>query len=138
MKYLGEARARARGRKSPVNLLLIPAVMVPWFAAWWVTSLGLGKLYRWLHPAHDFTVLPEGLSGILMAVTPLFAWLTPAMVLGNLLVASIPLAKRVLDAEAAPVPGTDLMSSNRALLKIAFVLTPASLLFGLLGALVSL
>jgi hypothetical protein len=56
------------------------------------------------------------------------------MVVGNLLVTAIRPAKRVLDMEAISVPGTDRSSSNRSLLKLSLVLTPAALLVGFLGA----
>ncbi len=59
------------------------------------------------------------------------------MVLGNLLVAAIPAARRVLDREAEGVPGTDLASSNWRMLKVAAFLTPAGLLIALAGVLVS-
>ena len=134
MSHYDEARARAKRRKSPWNLLLIPAVLAPWSLLSWLSSLGLGKFHRLLYPGQEFVFLPEGLSGILMAVAPLFAWLVPSMIVGNLLVAAIGPAKRVLDSEAASVPGTDLSTSNRALLRVSKVATPAALLLGLLGA----
>jgi hypothetical protein len=134
MSYLDEARARAKRRKSLWNLLLIPAVVGPWFLLSWLSWIGLGMLHRLLHPGAQFVILPDGISGILMAIGPLFAWLVPAMVIGNLLVASIGPARRALDAEAKTVPRTDLASSNRALLKMSLVLTPPALLVSFLGA----
>src|SRR2546422_735942 len=134
MSYLDEARARAKRCKSLWNLLLIPAILGPWLALSWFTSIELGKLHRFLHPDLEFATLPNGISGILMAVAPMFAWLAPSMVIGNIMVAAIRPARRVLDAEAATVPGTDLSSSNRSLLKVSLVLTPGALLVAGLGA----
>ena len=136
MSYLDEARSRAKRRKSPWNLLLIPAVLLPLSTLWWSTSAALSELYRVLHPAHQFSGLPDTAGGILMAVAPLFAWMGPAMIIGNLLVAGIPPARRILDAEAARFPGTDRRSTNRRLLRVSVYLTPAALLFGLAGALI--
>ena len=35
MSYLDEARSRAKRRKSPWNILLIPAVVLPLLTLWW-------------------------------------------------------------------------------------------------------
>jgi len=134
VSYFDEARTRARRRRSPWNLLLIPAVLGPWLLLSWFSAVELGKLHRFLHPGREFVILPEGGSGILMAVAPLFAWLAPSMIAGNLLATAIRPAKRVLDMEAMSVPGTDRLSSSRSLLKISLLLTPAALLVGFLGA----
>ena len=131
---MDNARARAKRRRSPWNLLLIPAVVGPWLLLSWSSSVALGKLHGVLHPEREFVMLPQGLSGILMAVAPLFAWLAPSMVVGNLLVAAVGPVKRILDVEAKSVSGHDLSSSNRSLLRLSRVMTPVALLVGLLGA----
>ena len=134
MSYIDTARGRARRRKSPWNLLLVPAVVAPWLILSWLTSVGFGKLYGLIHPGRDFIILPQNIGGILMAVAPLFAWLGPAMVIGNLLVAAIPPVRTVLDAEARPFRGTDRRSANRDLLRVSRYMTPAALLVALIGA----
>ena len=134
MSYFDEARARAKRRKSPWNLLLIPAVVGPWLFLSWFSAVGLGKLHRVIYPGHEFVILPETVGGILMAVAPLLAWLAPSMIIGNLLVAAISPAKRVLDAEAASVPDTDLASANRVLRRYAIFMLPVGLGLGLIGA----
>jgi hypothetical protein len=136
MSYLNEARSRAKRRKSPWNILLIPAVVLPLLTLWWSTSAALSKLYRVIHVGQQFRGLPDGIGGIIMAVAPFFAWLGPSMIIGNMLVAAISPARRVLDAEAAPFPGTDRTSANRDLLRISLLLTPAGLLLGIVGTLI--
>ena len=136
MTYHDEARARAKRRKSAWNLLLIPAILVAWFLLTWLSWVGLGTLYRSLHPGRAFVILPEGVAGIVMAVGPLLAWIAPAMIMGNLLVAAVAPARRALDEEARSVPGSDLSSANRSLLKMSLVVTPASLLVSVLAAFV--
>jgi hypothetical protein len=136
MAYLDEARSRAKRRKSPWNVLLIPAVILPLFILWWSTSAALIELYRVVHAGRAFTGVPDSLGGIIMGVAPFFAWLGPSMIIGNLLIAAIPPARRVLDAEAARSPGTDRRSANRVLLRISVRLTPAGLLLGVVGALI--
>lgn len=137
MGYFQEARARAKRRRSRWNLLLIPAVLGTWALTWYASARALGQLVRHLRPDRQFVFLPDSGGGALMAIGLLFAWLPLAMVLGNLLVAAIPAARRVLDREAEGVPGTDLASSNWRMLKVAAFLTPAGLLIALAGVLVS-
>src|SRR5438067_1395736 len=136
MTYFDETQARAKRRKSAWNLLLILAVVIPWIIMWSASAWAFGNLYRLMHPTQDFVLLPDTVGGILMALGPLFAWLPLAMIIGNLLVAAIPNARRVLDVEAVTIPGTDRTSANRGLLKIVVVLTPVGLLIALIGALV--
>jgi hypothetical protein len=136
MSYLDDARARANRCKSPWNFLLIPAVLVPWGVLWWSTSAALAQVYRVVHAGQQFTGLPDSIGGIVMAVSPLFAWIAPSMILANLFVSAIPPARRALDAEAAGFPGTDRRSANRDLSRMAAVLTPLGLLIGLIGALI--
>ncbi len=133
MGFLEDAARRARRRRSPWNLLLIPATVIPWLTAWWLSAGALGCLYRLVHPTAAFGILPDAPGGILMAVGPMFAWLPAAMVVGNLLVRAVPPARRTLDAEAASVPGTDIGSANRGLLRAATVLVPLGLAVALLG-----
>jgi hypothetical protein len=134
MGYIDNARSRAKRRKSPWNLALIPAVAGPWLLLSWVTAVGFGQLYRAIHPDQVFNAMPQTIGGLLMAVAPLFAWLAPAMMLGNLLVAAIPAARRALDAEARPFSGADRRSANRDLVSVSRYMTPGGLLVALIGA----
>lgn len=133
MSFMDEARARARRRRTRWNLLLIPAVAIPWLAAWWFSISALGRVYRLMHPSASFSVLPDTIGGTFMVIGPLIAWLPVAMVVGNLLVHAVPAARRSLDREATTVPGTDFGSSNRGLLRASAVLVPVGLAVGLLG-----
>ena len=137
MGYFKEARARAQRRRSPWNLLLIPAVLGTWLLTWLSSAWALGKLLRLARPGLEFVFLPDSGGGILMVLGLLAAWLPLAMIVGNLLVAAVPPARRALDLEASTVPGTDFSSANKDLLKVAIFLTPAGLVVALLGALVA-
>jgi hypothetical protein len=136
MSYFDEVLARAKRRRSPWNLLLIPAVLAPWLLMSWATSVALATLSRSIHAGRDPLILPHTIGGILIAVAPLFAWLGPSMIIGNLLVAAIPPARRVLDAEAVHFPGTDRRSANRSLLRVSIAMTSGGLLVALVGALI--
>src|SRR2546428_494591 len=110
MGYFEEARRRAKRRRNPLNLLLIPTVVAPWALIWYASARLLGHVARRFHPELNFVLLPDSGGGVLMGLGLLFAWLPVAMVLGNLLVAAIPAVRRALDNEARGVPGTDFAS----------------------------
>ncbi len=137
MGYFEEARRRAKRRRSPVNLLLIPAVVGPWALTWYVSARLLGEVVRRVHPEPGFVLLPDSGGGVLMGVGLFFAWLPVAMVVGNLIVAGIAPVRRTLANEARSVPGTDFVSANRGLLKAAAFITPAGLLLAVVGVLVA-
>lgn len=133
MSYLDKALERAKRRKSTWNLLLLPAVVVPLGLMWWLSVVGIAKLYRVVHPQTDFVLLPDTVGGILIAIGPFFAWLAPAMIIGNFATFMVPAARRALEAEAATVRGGDFRSANRGLLKGTAILMPAGILVTLLG-----
>lgn len=127
MTYLDQARARARRRRSPWNLILIPAVLIPLLGLWYCSAYLLGALYRVRHPGTEFVLLPDSLAGIVLATMPLFAWLAPAMIVGNHLAWLIPPARRAFTSEAKAFPGTSLTDSTRGLARYTRFLTPAAL-----------
>jgi len=121
---MDEVGARARRRRSPWNLLLIPGGLIS-FATLWVGSIVLlGRLYAWRHEGSVVTVLPDNLAGSLMALAAFFMWIAPALVLGNCLVWLVPAARRVLDDEARSHPGTSFLESNRDLIRLALWVAP--------------
>ena len=135
MGYLDEARKRASRRKSAWNLLLIPAVSGTWLVMWYASVQVVGQLLRFTRPGLNFVLLPDSGGGTLIGVGLLFAWLPLAMIIGNFLVATVAPARRTLDREAQAVPGTDLASATRDLLKMMLVITPTGLLLVILGIL---
>ncbi len=136
MGYVTDARIRAGRRRSLWNLLLIPCYVVPWLLLILASLIGLGKLYGIIHAVAAFGLVPDTIGGIFMAVGSLFAWLGPAMILANVLVSTVPSARRALDREAAGVPGTDRAAANRSLLKVSCYLTPAGVAIALVGVLI--
>ena len=133
MTYWHKARLRGIRRRSPWNLLLIPAAVVPWFVGWWLSASVLAYIYRLIHPSAYFIVLPDTLGGVLIAVGLLFAWCPVAMMIANLLVHTVPAAQRALDREASTVLGTDLRSANRGLMRASAILFPSGMGASLLG-----
>ena len=136
MGYMRDARNRAGRRRSLWNLLLIPCYFVPWLLLMLVSLIALGKLYSRVHAVEEFAIVPDTVGGIFMAVGSLFAWLGPAMIIANLLVATVPPARRALDREAATVPGTDRAASNRSLVRLSRYLTPAGIVVALAGVVI--
>lgn len=137
MGYFEEARRRAKRRRSPLNLPLIPAVVAPWALIWYGSARLLGHVACRFHPRLSCGLLPDSGGGVLMGVGLLVAWLPIAMVVGNLVIAGIPAVRRTLDNEARSVPGTDFVSANRGLLKAVAFITPAGLLIALVGVMVA-
>jgi hypothetical protein len=135
MGYLEEARKRASRRRSGWNLLLIPVVLGTWLVIWYVSVRAIGQLLRYTRPSLHFVLLPDSGGGTLIGLGLLLAWLPLAMVISNIVVATVVPARRALDREAQAVPGADLVSANRGLLKVMRVITPTGLLLAIIGIL---
>jgi hypothetical protein len=135
MGYFEEARKRASRRRSAWNLLLIPAVLGTWAAMWYTSVQAVGQLLRYTRPGLHFVLLPDSGGGTLIGLGLLFAWLPLAMVVSNVLVATVAPARRTLDREAQAVPVTDRVSANTRLLKVMLVITPTGLFLAILGIL---
>ena len=135
MGYIDEARTRALRRKSPWNLILLLAALIPWALLWYISAALIGCITRHLHPGLNFVLLPNSGGGTLIAIGLCFAWLPVAMILSNLVVVMVPAAKRTLDDEAREVAGTDFQAASCGLLKVMAVITPLGLFIALLGVL---
>jgi hypothetical protein len=134
MSYYDDARRRARRRKSPWNLLLIPGFVLPAALLLWTF---VGSL-AWLHEKmYSGQTLPraKGLGPILAAVASLLASIPLSFLVGNTLVWLVPPARRALDSEARSVPRVGFWRAQRDLWRVARYLVPAALGLGLLGAL---
>lgn len=133
MRYVDEARARARRRKSGWNILLfavISIVMLATAIGWAIASV---MLHRGLYPDQG-PGFDKGIAAIMATVSGLFAAIPIAMIVGNFLVWMIPPAQRALDDEARTVKGTDFFSAQRQLLKLAATIVPVALLLAIIGA----
>ncbi len=135
MTYYEEARRRARRRRSPWNLLLIPAVILPAGGLWWAAVKSLEALHGIFYPTRHL-LASNAVGAILAAVSPFFAVLPVAMIVGNYLVWLVPPARQVLDREATPYPGTGFRQSQQQLMQFAKYLVPIGLGIGIIGALI--
>jgi hypothetical protein len=138
--YWAGARRRARRRKSPWNLMLIPLCGGPAIAIWYA----LFRLVWWFHvtlyPGHQLSDFwRKGISfasfvpSFLMVFPLLPGAIGAGLMLGNALAWLMPRPRRVFEAEAGDFPETKFRESMRRL----FLLTILTLPIGLLVALVA-
>ena len=134
--YIVAARTRAGRRRSRWNLLLIPCYALPWLLLTLGSLVGLGKAYALIHAVGPVRILPDTIGGILMALGALFAWLCPAMIGANVMVASVGPARRALDREAVSVAGADRATANSDLLRLSFYVTSTGVAVALIGLII--
>jgi hypothetical protein len=135
MTYFDRARARAKRRKSPWNLVLVFAC----FASWLTLAFALLRANEFIHQliyaGETLTAHPKGFAVLLATLPLLFASLPFGFIAGNLLVWAIPPIRLVLDQEARPFPDASFLSSQRGLLKMAAYITPPFVALAVIGAL---
>lgn len=142
--YFERARQRAKRRKSPWNLVLIPL---------WVGSMAficyalfqlMWGVHAWLYPDHvgrfrEFWAgrigLPAFVSSFLLLIPLLFAAIPLGMIFANAVAWCIPPARRVFEREAKGVKWTSFPEAMKGLTKIALVMVPICLMLSFIGAL---
>jgi hypothetical protein len=139
--YLKNALGRARRRRSPWNLILVPIgfgsiilVNLVLFRLVWAFHV----LFYPSHRLHDFWQRGISLKSFIPSFLMVFA-LSPGsmatgLVLTNLIVWSIPPARHTFDAEAVGYPGTDFRSATRGLWSIARWALPIGIAIALASA----
>lgn len=142
-KYIQEAQARAKRRKSPWNLILIPLVIAGGVFVYIVQFKMLWFINISLYPNHSGRLSEfwrEGLSSgafissFLLAMPILLSSLVLGMIIANLSAWCIIPARRAFDKEAQGVKGTSFKEAMRGLDKIAIYLVPICFILGLIGA----
>lgn len=133
-KYHEEACERAQRRKSPWNFMLIPAVVLPSVIIWSCIFLLLNQMHALWFPGQSFYSDPQGVGPILTAVAPLFPSGTLGMLIGNRLLFSVPIIRRILDKEATGINGASYKNAQKTLLDISVILLPISLALAVYGA----
>lgn len=76
----------------------------------------------------------KGAWPILATLAPFFAAVPLALLIGNVLVWLVPSARRALDLEANPHPGTSFRESQAKLTTLALYMTPVSIAASLVAA----
>jgi hypothetical protein len=134
MNYFERARHRARRRKSPWNLLLIPAVLIPLSALYLGSLLAVEALHLQISPGESLRNA-KGFGVILATISPFFGAIPLALILGNFLIWFVPPARNVLDAEAKAFPETSFWNAQKKLFKLSLVMVPVSVALSISGVL---
>jgi len=142
-KYILEARERAKRRKSPWNLILIPLIVVGGVFVYLIQFKILWFIHIIIYPNHSGRLSEfwrEGLSfsafisSFLLAMPIFFSSLVLGMIIANLLAWCIIPARRIFDKEAQDVKGTSFSEAMKGLDKIAIYIVPICFILGLIGA----
>jgi hypothetical protein len=116
---------------------LIPAVVLPAGGLWWGAVKGIEALHGVLYPTQNLQTASNAVGAIFATVSPFFAVIPVALIVGNCVAWLIPPARRVLDREAEPHPGTRFRESQRQLIQLAKYMVPIGLGVAVIGALMS-
>jgi len=122
--YFNSARERARRRRSPWNLLLIPTCLGAFAAIYWAYLAFADWVVNQLFPRDTYFRTFSTLGGILRYIPAGFLVLALSFAVGNQLVYCIPPARRALDGEAEGHPGTSFGIAQKSLLKGFVLLLP--------------
>ncbi|MDP2939420.1 MAG: hypothetical protein Q8O13_05015 [Candidatus Omnitrophota bacterium] len=143
IKYIQEARERAKRRKSPWNLILIPLTIVGFGFSSFIQFKILWSIHVIIYPNHSGRLSEfwrEGLSfsafisSFLLAMPIFFSSLALGMMIANLLAWCILPARKIFDKEAQGIRGASFNEAMKGLGKIAIYLVPICFILGLIGA----
>src|SRR5260370_28795355 len=115
--YFDAPRQRARRRRSPWNLLLIPACLGAFAAIYWAYLAFADWVVNQLFPRDAYFRTFSTLGGILRYIPAGFLVLALSLAVGNQLVYGIPPARRALDREAEGHPRNSFVRAQKSLLK---------------------
>ena len=140
-KYYAEATHRAKRRKSPWNLILIPLCGGSAVAIGYALFRIVWRFHVAFYPDHQLhDYWQEGISlrsfvpSLLMVLSLLPGSIATGFMLGNLLAWLVTPARRVFDAEAQGFPGTSVGESMGGLFKMAVWTLPSGLALALAAA----
>jgi len=133
MKHFERARERARRRKSPWNLLLIPSTILGVGVATWALVLLFEAVHARLQEVQRLSTA-EGAAPVLVALSALLAGVPLGFVGGNGIAWLVRPARRALEREAESVPGASFHDTQVRLLRIAALTGLAGGLLGVAGA----
>jgi len=142
-KYILEAQERAKRRKSPWNLILIPFVIIGGIFVYIIQFKMLWFIHIIIYPNHFGRLSEfwrEGLSfrafisSFLLAMPIFFSSLVLGMIIANLLAWCIIPARRTFDKEAQGIKETSFREAIKTLGKAAAYLVPICFVLGLIGA----
>jgi len=135
VSYFDEARARAARRKSPWNLLLIPAVVIPWIAIGLALMGVLAALHEALYESDPSWRAAGGIGPVLVGVGSIVGTIPLAMLIGNALASLVSPARRAFEREAEGHPRASYPRAQADLFRFAAIVFPAGLAVATVGAL---
>jgi hypothetical protein len=113
--YMSEARQRAKRRKSPWNLLLIPLVIIGVGGVMYVWAQALLVIQRYLMPDDVIFSSYTTIGGALIFIPILFPSLGIGMMIANLILWPIRPARMAFEREAKGIKGTSFPEAMRGL-----------------------
>lgn len=141
--YFERARQRAKRRKSPWNLLLIPLAFIGiggisyglfrfmWMVHTWFYPNHIGKLREfWVEGAGGYTFV----SSFLLLVPLFFAAIPLGLMAANVITCFIAPARRAFDREAKGVKWASFPEAMKSLMMPALVIVSICLLISFIGA----
>lgn len=133
--YYHQARQRAKRRKSPWNLILIPFAMFGIAGTAFLIAKGLLALQQLFIPPDAILAHWTRIGAILMFVPIIFPALAIGMMIANLIAWCIPRARRTFEKEARGIKGASFKEAMRSLAIASVILLFAVAPICLLGAL---
>jgi hypothetical protein len=133
--YISEARQRAKRRKSPWNLLLIPLVIIGVGGVMYIWAQALLTIQRYLMPDDIIFSSYTTIGGALMFIPILFPSLGIGMMIANLLVWLIRPARVTLDKEAMGIKSTSFPEAMKGLAIVTVIMLIIVLPLNTLGVL---
>lgn len=141
LRYYGEARHRARRRKSFWNVPLLVFSMATWAGTVYLVFSLVWLFHTALYPEHqlsDFgregSSFRSGVLSLLMVGSLVPGSGATAFIIVNCLFWLLPWSRKVFETEAKDHPGTDFRATMRKLFKIWVWTFPAGLVVSLIAA----
>lgn len=141
--YFKRAQLRARRRRSPWNLILIPLVLGGVAGTSYVLFRTMWYVHTAIYPTHAGRLAEfwgknisfgSFVSSFLLSVPLFFAALPLGMIVANLVAWLIPPARRTFAREAEGVVGASFAEATSDLWKLASILVPVCLVLSCIGA----
>ncbi|UCG81529.1 MAG: hypothetical protein JSV60_04435 [Desulfobacterales bacterium] len=132
--YFEKAQRRAKRRKSPWNLILIPLVILGVVMTAFLLAIGILVIQHALIPADTILSSYTRVGSILMFVPILFPSLAIGMVIANLIAWCIPPARRAFEKEAKGIKGASFKRTMRKLTIVSAILLGLVAPLSVLGA----
>ncbi len=142
-KYINEAQERAKRRKSPWNLILIPIGIAGTSFFYYIQFNVLWSFHVYVYPNHSGRLSEfwrEGgsattfISSFLLATPIFFSSLVLGMMMANVLLWFVPPIRKIFENEARGIKGVLFSETMKSLGKVALYVVPTCFLLGLIGA----